>query len=57
MNHTDALNLILSNACPMRVEGDEYTFHVELHCAIAVVNARLISTKDTIQYEILSVEV
>ena len=58
MNHVDALNLILANACPSEVLDDDIkVFILELHCGEAEVRARLISTMNTIQYEVLSVMV
>ena len=58
MNHTDALNLILAHCCPATRDDDGVsTFILEAHCADITVTARLTSTKDTIQYDIESVEV
>lgn len=44
MKNSEALNRILSAACPANVETDDKgelrTFHLELHCVEVVVKAR-----------------
>lgn len=55
MTHTEALNLILAHACPQANDDDVSTFVFDLHCQEVTVKARLVSTFQTIQYEILSV--
>ena len=58
MTHTEALDLILANTCPSDApRGDVLTFDLDLHCTVARVQARLLSTMNTIQYEIVSVEI
>jgi hypothetical protein len=55
MTHKEALDLILSHACPMFDDGDVYAFRLNLHCVEVLVRARLLSTSDAIKYEILTV--
>lgn len=61
MNHETAFNLLLANCCPKGSVGpaadniDVYEF--DLHCRTARVTAKLVSTVNTIQFEIISVEV
>lgn len=57
MNHTEALNLLLANSCRVdHGEDDLRTFVFDLHCVEAKITARLVSTVDSIQYEIINVE-
>jgi hypothetical protein len=39
-----------------KMSDDLYTFNLDLHCVNAVITARLVSTVETIQYEIVSCE-
>lgn len=58
MTHTEALNLILSHACPSQIFGEDgYEFVIDTHCTSLRVRANLVSSVDTVQYDILSVEV
>jgi hypothetical protein len=58
MEHDDALNLMLANACPRAEnDGDIRYFEFDLHCATAKVKAEVVSTLSTIQYKIISVEI
>lgn len=56
MTHTEALNLLLAHACPSHNDGDLSFFTIDLHCQSFEVVARLVSTLNTIQYEIVSVK-
>lgn len=58
LDHYDVLNAILANDCPKSMEDDGFvrTFEFELHCMTVRIKTRLISTVDTIQYEILEFE-
>lgn len=56
MDHTTALNLILANCCPVRRVADTDVFILEGHCMDFTVYAKLVSTKDSIQYEIIKVD-
>lgn len=56
MTHEEALNLILAQSCHNGPdENDVRTFHITLHCVEMQVKAKLASTVDTIQYEIVDV--
>lgn len=56
LDHTTVLNLLLSHACPVDDRtGDTRTFRIDLHCKEVEVEARLVSTFQTIQYEIVAV--
>lgn len=57
ISHEAALNLILANECRIGIEGDVEYFEFDLHCKIVKIAAKLISTIDTIKYEIVSIEV
>lgn len=60
MTHTDALNLILANCCsnPAPHKGEDVLmFDIELHCMQVTVYAKLVSTMNAIQYEIVSLEI
>jgi hypothetical protein len=58
VTHIEALDLILANACPADLLADGVrTFHLQLHCREVEVKAKLISTVDRIQYEILDVKI
>lgn len=61
MTHEEAFNLLLANCCPKGSAGhaadntDVYEF--DLHCRTARVTAKLVNTVNTIDFEIISVEV
>lgn len=59
MEHYDVLNAILSEDCPREIMEDGLVriHEFELHCMTVRITAKLISTVDTIQYEILDFEV
>lgn len=58
MNHTDILNLVLSNACgalpPDVVKQNDgfQKFFVDVYCAHYVVEAKLINNTAPFQYEV-----
>lgn len=55
-DHEAVLNLLLSHACPVDDRTtDVSTFRIDLHCKEVEVDARLVSTMDTIKYEIVAV--
>lgn len=58
MDHEYALNHLLANACPTWVsdDGDIRQFTFDIHCVEAVITAKLVSTVDSIQYEIISID-
>jgi hypothetical protein len=56
LDHTSVLDLLLSHACPVddRKTGVS-TFRIDLHCKVVEVDARLVSTVETIKWEIVAV--
>lgn len=60
LDHQSVLDLFLSLSCVAtteEVEGETiYTFRFDLHCVEVEVKVKLVSTFQTIQYEIVSVE-
>jgi len=57
MNHEQALNMMLANSCHNTdAEGNDI-FMLEGHCLTFRVTARLVSTLETIQYDIVNVEI
>lgn len=56
MTHEEALNLMLANSCHnTNLDGND-VFIFEGHCLMFRITAKLISTLDTIQYEIINLE-
>ena len=57
MTHTEALNLILSHACPANYnkETKVNTYLIDVHCQTIRVDAILTGTVPTITYDVLSV--
>lgn len=60
MDHKTVLNKLLADACPFELDvngdPDVRTFIIETHCVSHKITARLVSTVDEIQYEILGME-
>ena len=56
VSHEDVLNEILANTCPNRDLDDDWReYEFDLHCATAIVEAKVISTWHTIKFEIRKV--
>lgn len=53
MTHEEALNKILSEACPYHIEDGVHQYSIELHCTRLIVLAR---PQGNLKYEIHSVE-
>lgn len=62
MTHEEALNLLLSNHCVQKAEGNIRTFEIDLHYRVATVVAEIVKWSveeddKPFEYKILSVEI
>lgn len=59
--HYELMNLLLAHNCPSNASNDptddHAVFTIELHCVTFEVTARLTSTVNTIQYEIIDYKI